>query len=69
MMKFIILRKEVEFYRAKDGHFYVTAHVHGIPIKFLVDTGATDVILSAEDAKASQKSLKIFKQKENISYS
>ncbi|QLK57048.1 TIGR02281 family clan AA aspartic protease [Ehrlichia ruminantium] len=52
-----------EFYRAKDGHFYITAQIHGVPIKFLVDTGATDVVLSAEDAKQIKDHLKYLNRK------
>jgi aspartyl protease family protein len=36
--------------RSFDGHFYVTADVNGVPIRFLIDTGASMVALSAEDA-------------------
>ena len=37
--------------RARDGHFYVDADVNGARIRFLVDTGATYVALTADDAK------------------
>ena len=53
----------VEFRRAKDGHFYIEATVHGIPVNFLVDTGATDVVLSVEDAKRLKKHLKYLNKK------
>ena len=36
--------------RSLDGHFYVTAQVNGVPIRFMIDTGASMVALSAEDA-------------------
>ena len=36
--------------RSFDGHFYVTAQVNGVPIRFMIDTGASMVALSAEDA-------------------
>lgn len=35
---------------ARDGHFYLTATVNGTDIRFLIDTGATVVVLSAQDA-------------------
>jgi aspartyl protease family protein len=39
------LRKE------SDGHFWATAYVNGVPVKFLVDTGASLVALSERDAR------------------
>lgn len=36
--------------RSYDGHFYVTAQVNGVPIRFMIDTGASMVALSADDA-------------------
>jgi len=41
----------VELPRSFDGHYYVTLQVNGTPLKFVVDTGATDVVLTQEDAK------------------
>jgi aspartyl protease family protein len=37
--------------RAADGHFYAEVQVNGMPIKFMVDTGATAIALSREDAQ------------------
>ncbi len=34
-----------------DGHFYVTAKLDTKKIKFLIDTGASDVFISLNDAK------------------
>lgn len=42
---------EVTFYAADGGHFYVEADVEGTPIVFMVDTGASDVVLSPRDAR------------------
>lgn len=39
--------------RAGDGHFYVDADVNGTRIRFLVDTGATYVALSPDDARSA----------------
>ena len=39
--------------RAPDGLFYVRARVNGRPIRFLVDTGASVVVLTAADAAAA----------------
>ncbi|MCX8100973.1 MAG: TIGR02281 family clan AA aspartic protease [Geminicoccaceae bacterium] len=33
------------------GHFYLEARVHGEPIRFVVDTGASAVVLDPEDAR------------------
>ncbi len=35
----------------RNGHFLVDAVVDGVEIRFLVDTGATNVILTAEDSE------------------
>jgi aspartyl protease family protein len=37
--------------RAPDGHFYAELRVNGTPVKFLVDTGASMVALTREDAQ------------------
>lgn len=37
--------------RNSDGHFYVDAKVNGMPVNFLVDTGATGVALTVKDAE------------------
>jgi aspartyl protease family protein len=34
------------------GHFVIDAEVNGVPISFLVDTGASDVVLTQDDAEA-----------------
>jgi aspartyl protease family protein len=40
----------VTFRRGYDGQFWVDARVDGTNVRFLVDTGASDVVLSREDA-------------------
>ncbi|NIY78654.1 TIGR02281 family clan AA aspartic protease [Celeribacter sp. HF31] len=37
--------------RDRTGHFSVIAEVNGAPVEFLVDTGASNVVLSLEDAE------------------
>jgi aspartyl protease family protein len=41
----------VELLRAGDGHFYADAEVNGVTLTFVIDTGATDIVLSARDAR------------------
>ena len=36
--------------RAGDGLFYCTGWVNGVPVRFLIDTGATTVVLTPADA-------------------
>jgi len=33
-----------------DGHFYVLAELNGVRVRLAVDTGATEIVLSARDA-------------------
>lgn len=40
----------VALFRANDGHFYATLTINGTAIDFAVDTGATGIVLSREDA-------------------
>lgn len=40
----------IEVPRASDGHFYLTLGVNGVPIRFVVDTGASAIVLSQGDA-------------------
>ncbi len=37
--------------RADDGHFYARVRVNGTGIRFMVDTGATNLVLSQQDAR------------------
>lgn len=36
--------------RGPDGHYHVTARVNGTPLRFIVDTGASGIVLSRTDA-------------------
>jgi aspartyl protease family protein len=42
----------VEVPQATDGHFYLTLEVNGAPIRFVVDTGATDLVLTRAGRRA-----------------
>ncbi|NDV01619.1 retropepsin-like aspartic protease family protein [Pseudoroseicyclus tamaricis] len=37
--------------RGRDGHYHVTALVNGSPVPMIVDTGASGVVLSRDDAE------------------
>ena len=41
----------LSFRRGGDGHFHVEVNVEGVPIRFMVDTGATDIVLTPRDAQ------------------
>ncbi|MEQ8897932.1 MAG: TIGR02281 family clan AA aspartic protease [Roseovarius sp.] len=41
----------IELPRAADGHYYLTADVNGTPIRFVVDTGASQIVLAKADAE------------------
>lgn len=36
--------------RSRDGHYYLNLDVNGTPVRFVVDTGATDIVLTGRDA-------------------
>lgn len=42
---------EITLPRAPDGHFYATLSINGTRVEFLADTGATNMVLSQEDAR------------------
>jgi len=44
---------QIEVPRRADGHYYLTLEVNGTPVEFVVDTGATGVVLSHDDAQAA----------------
>jgi len=43
----------VEVPVSRDGHYYLTLDINGEPIRFVVDTGASDMVLSRDDARAA----------------
>jgi aspartyl protease family protein len=42
---------EVTLQRSSDRHFYATAKVNGHDVRFLVDTGASEIALTEDDAR------------------
>jgi aspartyl protease family protein len=42
---------EVVVPRALDGHYYLTLAINGTPVPFMVDTGASGMVLSLQDAE------------------
>ena len=41
----------VEVPRSRDGHYHMTLEVNGAPLRFVVDTGASDLVLTRADAE------------------
>ena len=37
--------------RARDVHYYLTLDINNVPVEFVVDTGASQVVLTQDDAK------------------
>lgn len=46
-------KTQVTLIRSPNGHFEAVAGVNEASVRFLVDTGATAIVLSAQDAKAA----------------
>ncbi len=42
---------EIRVPRAEDGHYYLMVEVNGTTVQFMADTGASNVVLSTEDAR------------------
>lgn len=43
--------EDIRFAKSSNGHFLVEVRVDGVPVRFLVDTGASDIVLSPADAQ------------------
>lgn len=41
----------IEAPRRSDGHYYLTLMLNDVPVEFVVDTGATQVVLTERDAQ------------------
>jgi aspartyl protease family protein len=48
---------EMVLQRARDGHYYADGEINGRPVKFLLDTGATQIALSSKLANTLGLSL------------
>lgn len=46
-----LAERQLEIFRATDGLFYGTAEINGTPLCFLIDTGASMIVLTPEDAR------------------
>ena len=46
----IVDARTVALRRARDGHFYANMNINGKQVEFIIDTGATDMVLSDRDA-------------------
>lgn len=40
----------IEIPRSPDSHYYLTLIINGSPVRFVVDTGASDMVLTKQDA-------------------
>jgi clan AA aspartic protease (TIGR02281 family) len=49
--------RSAEISRTPGGNFYVFGYINGAPVQFVVDTGATSVVLTREAAQAAGVSL------------
>ncbi len=36
---------------SQDGHFYIDLEINSYPIRFMIDTGASDIVISLKEAK------------------
>ncbi len=51
-MQEVVADGVVEVPRAQDGHYYLTLKIDGRPVPFMVDTGASGMVLAGRDAEA-----------------
>ncbi|MEL6953223.1 MAG: TIGR02281 family clan AA aspartic protease [Pseudomonadota bacterium] len=42
---------EITLNRGFDGHFHATLEINGVPVRMVVDTGASELVLTQEDAR------------------
>lgn len=46
----VISGSRIEVPRAPDGHYYLNAEINGVAMRLVVDTGASQIVLSRADA-------------------
>lgn len=46
----VIADDRIEVPQSIDGHYHLVLEINGTPVDFVVDTGATEMVLSQEDA-------------------
>lgn len=42
---------EISVRASEDNHFYITININNVPIRFMIDTGASSIVLSPGDAE------------------
>lgn len=42
---------KMSFHISSNGHFYISAMVNNVPVRFLADTGASDIVFSPKDGR------------------
>ena len=47
----VVSQGVIEVPRRYDGHYYLVLTLNDVPIEFIVDTGASDVVLTLDDAR------------------
>ena len=36
---------------SQDGHFYVNSKINGVSVRFMIDTGASEIVINSKEAK------------------
>ena len=47
----VVSPTRIEVPVGRDGHFHLTAELNGVPVRFVVDTGASSIALGPRDAQ------------------
>ncbi|MFT6450872.1 MAG: aspartyl protease family protein [Halocynthiibacter sp.] len=47
----MVSESQIEVPRSNDGHYYLDVKINGKTVEFVVDTGASSVVLTREDAR------------------